>query len=79
HLILATNANVFVLLFLAFHSLESFRLRLPNSMLFLSHVGAIFLSIDFSTALTVYNLDLIFAGMERSGADRGYLATPLLD
>ncbi|PON36579.1 hypothetical protein PanWU01x14_327170 [Parasponia andersonii] len=48
-------------------------------MLFLSHVGAIFLSIEFSTALTVYNLDQIFVVMERSGADKGYLATPHLD
>ncbi|PON50231.1 hypothetical protein PanWU01x14_224270 [Parasponia andersonii] len=44
--ILATNAIVFALLFLVFNSLDSFKLSLPNSVLFLFAIGAIFYSIS---------------------------------
>ncbi|XP_062116637.1 uncharacterized protein LOC133830639 [Humulus lupulus] len=75
-LILAANATVFALLFLAFNSLESFGLlKSTNSVLFLSASGAVLYSIVLANTLIVCNLGLVSSGMERSCAGGGYLWT----
>ncbi|KAM4106985.1 hypothetical protein ACB094_04G107600 [Castanea mollissima] len=69
--ILAANATVFSLLFLAFNFLEGFSFSSPNFLLFLSAAGAVLYSIVLANAFIICNLALVLSGMERCG---GYMA-----
>lgn len=70
-LILAVNATVFSLLFLAFNFLEGFSFSSSNFLLFLSAAGAVLYSIVLANAFIICNLALVLSGMERCG---GYMA-----
>ncbi|XP_059643739.1 uncharacterized protein LOC132285563 [Cornus florida] len=70
--IISANATCFSLLFFAFNSLDAFGYSSPNSLLFLSAIGAVLYSIVLANTIIICNLALVSSGMDNKCG--GYLA-----